>query len=184
MGTDDESGWNEILIGGWSSEVCAAVSDHVEQATVGMRGLLIRTVAAPDEARYAWTEQLHQLVLAAILAHTGADLETLGSQAAWACYDEVWNELAARWSDGGDLPIVPPHAELLVLDLLGRIPPSAVMFAAAETTDQGMIRPLLVHGRMRLDVEGLRLYGARSADRLSPDDRSIVEELIAVIVRP
>jgi hypothetical protein len=157
---DDGTGWNEVLVGGWSDAVRRAVVRRVERLAVGWRGPLVRTLADEDGVDGAWTETLHRTVLHAIAEETGADLDELGSQAAWACYDEVWAALAERWGDGGELAVVPLGAEPLVSSLIAGLPPEAAAAAGADvrgTTPD----PLWVRGRLRVDVEGLRDLLAR-----------------------
>lgn len=152
---DDGTGWNEVLVGGWSEEVRLAVVRRVEELTVGWRGPLVRTLADEEGVDGTWTETLHRTVLHAITAETGADLDELGSQAAWACYDEVWAALAERWGDGGGLRVVPLGVEPLVSSLIAGLPPEAAAAAGADLRG-GTPDPLWVHGRLRVDVEGLR----------------------------
>jgi hypothetical protein len=102
---DDGTGWNEVLVAGWSPAVRTAVVARVEVLTASHRGVLVRALRDPEDARSAWTEAAHRAVLAAIRDETGADLEELGSQAAWECYEQVWDALVARWRDGGSLAV-------------------------------------------------------------------------------
>jgi hypothetical protein len=174
---DDGTGWNEVLVGGWTAEVRDAVVARIERATVGRRGRLVRTLAAPEQVPAAWVEQLHVLILGAIAAETGADLDALGSQAAWACYDDVWSELAARWADGGSLRRVPLGAEPPVVRLLQHLPADAAEYAGADVT-RAVPDPLWVGGRLRVDVEGLFAYLATHEGELSVRQRRGIDLLI------
>lgn len=154
MVTDDETGWTAILLDSWGPLVRDAVVERVERATVGRRGMLVRTVAAPDDARYAWTEQLHREILAAIREEVGADLEEMGSQAAWACYDEVWERLTRRWADGERLGTVRSGEETRARRLVAQLVPRAAEAAGADVSTVPA-EPLEVGGRVRVDREGL-----------------------------
>ncbi len=140
---------------GWSDEVRSAVVDLVGELTVGWRGPLVRTLAAEVGADRGWTETLHRLVLDAIGQVTGADLDELGSQAAWACYEDVWHALQRAWGDGGELATVPLGQEPAVTRLLGELPPRIAAAAGADVRGPAA-DPLWVAGRLRLDAEGLR----------------------------
>lgn len=153
---DDGTGWNEVLVGGWTEEVRDDVVRRVEQRTVGWRGPLIRCLADPETAPAAWTEMLHQVVIAAIAEETGADLDELGSHAAWACYEEVWQQLVEEWGDGGALATVPLGQEPAVVSLLSGLPPMAAEAAGADVSG-AVPDPLWIAGRLRVDVDGLRL---------------------------
>lgn len=152
---DDETGWNEILVDGWGPLVRAAVVDRVEDAFERARGVLAVTVVDPDHAPRADVERVHEAVLDAIEAETGAQLEELGSQAAWATYDDVWGELARRWDTGRDLETVQPQHHAEVIGLLAGLPPSAVEQAGAARSADGAVRLPVLDGRPRVDVEGL-----------------------------
>jgi hypothetical protein len=151
---DDDAGWDAILVDGWGPLVRHAVVERVERATVGARGTLVRTLADPEHARFAWTEWLHECVVDAIRYETGADLDRLGSQAAWACYEDSWDALACRWRDGGSTVVVRPGAERRVRRLLAEAP---AWLAERAGADIGALppEPLVVGGRVRLDVEGV-----------------------------
>lgn len=178
MFTDDETGWNAVLLETWSPRVCAAVVARVERATVGRRGTLVRTLADPEEARFAWTEQLHERVLAAIRDEVGADLEALGSQAAWACYDEVWAGLASRWADGGGLARVPAAAEVRVRRLVAGLSLAGAEAAGADVSEVPPV-PLELGGAVLVDVEGLSAHLARTpVDRR---ERAIVEAILSSV---
>lgn len=172
---DDDTGWDAILVEGWGPLVRHAVVERVERATVGARGTLVRAVADPDHARFAWTEWLHEQVVAAIRVETGADLDRLGSQAAWACYEESWELLAGRWSGGGTMGVVTPGAERRVRLLLAAAP---VWLAERAGADIAAIppEPLVLDGSTRIDVEGIAdCLGRADLDRRA---RSIAIALI------
>lgn len=153
---DDGTGWNEVLVGAWTDAVRTAVVRRVERMTIGWRGPLVRTLRDPEGAPAPWTEALHRAVVAAIAEETGADLDELGSHAAWACYEEVWQELAGRWEAGGDLATVPLGQEPPVVALIAGLAPVAAEAAGADV--RGPVPdPLWVAGRLRVDVDGLRL---------------------------
>jgi hypothetical protein len=152
---DDGTGWHEVLVGGWTDEVRDAVVRRVEALTVGWRGPLIRVLTDPEGAPGEWTEALHRTVIAGIAAETGADLDELGSHAAWACYEEVWQGLAARWQDGGDLHTVPLGREPLLVAAIVALPAPAAASLGADV--RGPVPdPLWVSGRLRVDVTGAR----------------------------
>lgn len=175
---DDESGWEQVLLGMWSARVRSAVVDRIERATVGRRGLLVRTLGRPDRARFAWTEELHELVLRSIREETGADLDELGSQAAWACYDEVWNVLAQRWATGERLARIHPDDEPAAEVLLRQLPVRVAACAGADTGTHP-VEALRLDGRMLLDVEGLLAVIARDDGALTTLDRRRIDALIA-----
>lgn len=158
---DDSSGWNEILLGLWSPQVRDAVVERIEGAAVGRHGWLVRVFADPEGTREALTETVHAVVLAAIRDETGADLDALGSQAAWECYEQVWGELGRRWADGGSLAVVPLGAELAVVEDLRQLPEEVAVAAGAEVDEHG-VQPLWLRGRLRLDVQGLRAHLERA----------------------
>ncbi len=180
MATDDDTGWTAILLDSWGPLVRDAVVAKVEAATVGHRGPLVRTLHAPDDARYVHEQQLHELVLLAIRAETGADLEELGSQAAWACYDDVWMALADRWADGGSLAYVPDHEAVRAARLLAKLSSAGAEAAAADIAHVPA-RFLELDGRARVDVEGLWAHVAgNDVDRR---ERAVVEELVTLAQR-
>lgn len=154
---DDSSGWNQILLELWSVQVRDAVVARIERAAVGRHGWLARVFADPDGTREALTETVHAVVLAAIRDETGADLDALGSQAAWECYEQVWRELERRWVDGGPLAIVPLGDELVVIEELGQLPEEVAVAAGAEVDERG-VHPLWLRGRLRVDEQGLRAH--------------------------
>jgi hypothetical protein len=178
---DDGTGWHEVLVGGWNDEVRRAVVACVERLTVGWRGPLVRTLADEDGVDGDWTEALHRTVLHAITVETGADLDELGSHAAWACYEEVWDALTRRWGEGGDLAVVPLGREPLVTSLIAGLPPGAAAAAGADVRG-ATPDPLWVAGRLRVDVEGLRDLLARGG--LDPATELRVETLLGHISDP
>jgi hypothetical protein len=151
---DDETGWDEVLTGLWGPGVRDAVITRVEEATVGARCLLVCTLGEVDGPREGWVEQLHGLVLDAIREETGADLDDLGSQAAWATYEDVWETLERRWRDGGDLAVVPLRREVAATACLRQL---TLVTAQAAGMDVGTDppEPLWIAGRLRIDLEGL-----------------------------
>ncbi|MFP4149421.1 MAG: hypothetical protein ACLFV0_08020 [Nitriliruptoraceae bacterium] len=174
---DDTTGWDEILRRTWSQRVRDLVVARIEEATIARRGWLVRVLTQPESVRPALTETVHAVVLAAIRDETGADLDELGSQAAWECYEEVWDELAARWADGGPLPAVPLGREVVVVRALRRLPIEAAVAAGADVTDAGL-EPLWIRGRLRLDVEGLRAYVALDGGRVPAAVAADIEVLL------
>lgn len=176
---DDDTGWNEVLVGGWNRAVRRNVVGRVERMTVGWRGPLVRTLAGREEVPTLWTEALHRAVLHAIEAETGADLDVLGSHAAWGCYEEVWDALARRWADGGDLPTVPLGGEPRVVALIAGSPPVVAEAAGADVSGPEPV-PLWLGGRLRVDVEGLREVLATDVP-MSPADRLRAETLIEAV---
>jgi hypothetical protein len=177
---DDTTGWDEVLRGSWSDRVRDLVVARIEQATVARRGWLVRVVADPDRVRPELTETVHAVVLAAIRDETGADLEELGSQAAWECYEEVWRELTHRWARGGPLAEVPLGREVEVVRVLHRLPVEAAVAAGADVTRAG-IEPLWLAGRLRLDVEGLLAYRALDGGRLPNEVAADLRLLLAAV---
>jgi hypothetical protein len=180
---DDGTGWNELLVGGWTAEVRDAVVARVESASIGHRGRLVRILADPEAVPAAWVEELHRLVLAAIAVETGADLDALGSQAAWACYDHVWAELVARWADGGALQPVPLGGEPAVVRLLRNLPADVAAAAGAEGTGTTP-DPLWLGGRLLVDVEGLWAYLATCEGAPSVRTRRAIDLLIERTTTP
>ena len=176
---DDDSGWNEILVGGWTEEIRDRAVRRVEDLTVAWRAPLVRTLRDPHGVPPAWTESLHRAVLLAIQEITGADLDLLGSHAAWACYEEVWDALAEVWKDGGDLPRVPLRAEPRAVALLAQAPPHVAEAAGADARVVPAA-PLWIGGRLHLDVEGLRSL-QRGPQPLSGADDLRVEALLGTL---
>lgn len=162
---DDETGWNDVLVDGWGPLVREAVCERVEASFAASRGLLALTVSAPDDAPAAATERVHEAVVAAIARETGADLDLLGSQAAWATYDDVWAELGRRATDDDRYEAVPPAAVQQVVSLLQQLPPAAVELAGALHDDGGRVVLLRRDEESLLDVDGLFRW-------LATDDRA------------
>jgi hypothetical protein len=175
---DDESGWNQILLELWSPAVRDAVVDRIDRAAVGRHGWLVRVFADPDHVREALTEIVHAVVLAAIRDETGADLDGLGSQAAWECYEQVWTELGRRWADGGSLAVVALGAETAVVSALSRLPEEAAVAAGAEVDAHG-VQPLWLHGRLRVDGRGLRAYLKLDGGRAPTDVAAAIDQILA-----
>ena len=175
---DDETGWHELLVGVWSPRVRDAVVAHVERATVGARCLLVHTLHDPDQARPGWIEQLHGLVIEGIFAETGAHLDELGSQAAWEAYEEVWEALAARWSNGGGCATVPLRREPDAVALLARLTPLGAQ-AAGMDVGSDPPEPLWVAGRLRVDAEGLAAY--RGLAGVDEEQRRVAASLLALL---
>lgn len=174
---DDDSGWNQVLLELWNPAVCRAVVERIETAARGRHGWLVRVFSDPDRVRGELTETVHALVIAAIRDETGANLDELGSQAAWHCYEQVWICLSTRWADGGELAVVPLTAEPSVVDALAQLPPEAAVAAGADVDVDG-IQPLWLHGRLRIDVQGLRTYlaldGGQAPDPIAATIRHIL----------
>jgi hypothetical protein len=179
-GVDDDTGWNEVLTGVWSPRVRDAVVARVEAATVGARCLLVCTLREEDCQREGWVEQLHQLVVEAIRAETGADLDALGSQAAWASYEEVWDALAARWRSGGGMATVPLRREVDATACLKQLRGVA---AQAAGMDVGVDppEPLWLAGRLRVDADGLLAVVADG--RLDGAELLAAQRLLALLER-
>ncbi len=179
---DDTSGWDGVLRELWSAEVRDAVVARIEGATVGRRGWLVRVFATPEQVRGALTETVHAVVLAAIRDETGADLDELGSQAAWECYEQVWDELAGRWHDGGELPAVPLGREPEVVRALAGLPPEAAVYAGADLV-AGAVQPLWLAGRLHVDVDGLRAYLALDGGRVPAEVGADIATVLAAVGR-
>lgn len=154
---DDETGWHEVLLRAWTPGVRDAVVARIEAATVGRRGWFVRVLAGEADERPGWTETVHALIVAAIRDETGADLDELGSQAAWEAYEQVWDRLVARWGDGGGLAVVPLGAEPEVVEALVGLPGEAAAALGADVTGPRP-QPLWLAGRLRVDLEGLAAY--------------------------
>lgn len=151
---DDDSGWDAILVEGWGELVRAAVCDRVDDLLATARGVLALAATTPEDAPADAVERVHAAIVAAIATETGADLDLLGSQAAWATYDDVWAELGRRWQDTPGLEPVPRDVELEVAVLLAGLPRDAIEHAGA-VVDATDVRLLRVGGEARLDVEQL-----------------------------
>lgn len=178
---DDETGWSLILTDGWGPLVLDAVVRRIEHDALGERAQLVRAVLDPDDAPATDVEAVHALILGAIEVETGADLEELGSQAAWACYEQTWVELARRWSGGGRMVTIGPEHTATVHALVARLP---VRVAAAAGADTSVIPavPLLIDGVLHLDAEGLFRWLATASD-VADDVRADVDHLLALARR-
>jgi hypothetical protein len=174
---DDDTGWNDLLVGVWSPRVRDAAVEHVERATVGARCLLLHTLRDPDRARPGWVEQLHGLVLEAIRHETGADLDELGSQAAWAAYEQVWDALAERWTDPSCLAAVPLRREPHALSLLRRLSPTGAQAAGMDVGSEPP-QPCWMGGRLHVDLEGLAAY--RATPEVAAAEQIVVDELLTL----
>lgn len=179
--TDDDTGWTEILLDQWSEELRDRIVASVESRAVGLKGVLIRALREEtDHAGHGFAvEQVHAAILDAIRQEVGADLDHLGSQAAWACYEEVWDELRDRWGDGGDLAPVSPARESRVLQLLHGLTTNGAQWAGADVGTHP-VEPLRVGGVVRIDVAGLFAYLAID-EHVSDVERLVVEELVTAV---
>jgi hypothetical protein len=175
---DDDTGWNDVLVGVWSPRVRDAAVEHVERATVGARCLLLHTLRDPDRARPGWVEQLHGLVLDAIRHETGADLDELGSQAAWAAYEQVWDTLTQRWTAPSCFGVVPLRREPQALSLLGRLSVTGAQAAGMDVGSEPP-EPFWMQGRLHVDTEGLTAY--RATAEVAPAEQIVVGELLALV---
>lgn len=177
---DDDTGWTRWFLGVWSPAVRQAVVARLDEATAGHRGWLVRALLTPEHAAAAWTETAHALVLAAIRDETGADLDAMGSQAAWEAYEEVWGALRAAWSDGGPFVPVRLGSEPTVTRLLQGLPREAAAYLGADVT-QEPADPLWLGGRLRIDRDGLEAYrrldGGRLPSAVARDLRAIAATL-------
>jgi hypothetical protein len=173
---DDETGWNDVLLGMWTERVRDAVVARIERATVGRRGWLVRALADPDGCRPEYTETVHALVVAAIRDETGADLDALGSQAAWESYEQVWEALRERWSDGGTLGVVRLGSEPAIARAIAGLPEEAAAHLAADVSGP-VPDPLWLGGRLRVDLDGLAAYRRLDAGRLPHEVASSLGEI-------
>lgn len=180
---DDGSGWHELLLAVWDDDVRDAVVDRLERTCTGRLGWFAQVFAAPDAASEAVTETVHALVLAAIRDETGANLDQLGSQAAWDCYEAVWAELADRWRDGGTLRTVTLGAEPQVVRDLLNLPPEAAAAAGADVSDERP-RPLWLRGRLRIDADGLRGYLQIDGGVVPVDVHRAIVRILATLEEP
>lgn len=179
---DDESGWNEVLLEVWSEDLRDQVVARIESIAVGRHGWLVRVFSDPEGVAGGLTETVHAIVLAAIRDETGADLEELGSQAAWECYEQVWDRLAVRWADGGELAIVPLGAEPDVVRLIQLLPTEGAVAAGADISgDQP--DPLWLRGRLRVDLAGLRAYLQLDGGRAPADVHATVTGILDRVAR-
>lgn len=180
MAFDDDSGWTEILVDGWGPLVRAAVVDRVERAMVGRRGVLVRALVeeAASAGHAACVEEVHERIVRAVRDETGADLDELGSQAAWACYDEVWGQLQERWASGGRTVAVAPAVDARVVELLQALSPAAAQHAGA---DVGTVpcTPMRVGGVLHVDVDGL--FAHLATGEVSPAERTLVDRLVLLV---
>lgn len=180
MAFDDDSGWTEVLVDGWGPLVRAAVVDRVERAMVGRRGVLVRALLeeSASAGHAACVEEVHERIVRAVREETGADLDELGSQAAWACYDEVWGQLQRRWATGGCTVVVARHVEARVVALVQAMSPTAAQHAGA---DVGTIpcTPMRVRGRVRVDVDGL--FAHLATGDVVPADRSRIDQVVLLV---
>lgn len=185
MAFDDDSGWTAILVDGWGPLVRAAVTERVERGLVGRRGILVRalTEEAASVTHAACVEEVHARIVRGILDETGADLDELGSQAAWACYDEVWGQLQQRWSGGGRTQPVAAGVEDEVVLLLRALSPTAAQHAGADVGSVPF-RPLRFGGRVHVDLEGLFAYLARDTGEVTDRDRTLVDRLVLLVRGP
>jgi hypothetical protein len=180
---DDTSGWHGVLLELWSDALCDRVVARIEQVTVGRRGWLVRVFADPEGVRGEFTETVHAVILAAIRDETGADLDELGSQAAWECYEQVWDGLGRRWADGGELATVPLGQEPDVVRRLASLPAEAAAHAGADVS-AGTSDPLWLAGRLRVDADGLRHYLGLDGGRVPVDVHADVTAILAVVDAP
>ena len=185
MAFDDDSGWTEILVDAWGPLVRAAVVDRVERGLVGRRGVLVRalTEEVASSGHAACVEEVHARVVEAIREETGADLDELGSQAAWACYDEVWGQLQARWAAGGTTVVVAPAHEDEVVLLVRSLTPEAARHAGADV-GAAPWDPMRHGGRVHVDLEGLFAYLARDTGEVSASERTLVDRLVQLLRGP
>jgi hypothetical protein len=179
VGVDDDSGWHDVLLGVWAQPVCDAVVDRIERSTIGRRGWLVRALADPERCAPEWTETVHALIVAAIRDETGADLDELGSQAAWECYEQVWDALTLRWADGGDLEVAAVGTEPEISRLIQALPVEAAAHAGADVTG-AVPDPLWLGGRLHVDAAGLEGYLALDGGRAPAGVHSTIS---AILVR-
>lgn len=180
---DDDTGWDEILVQGWGPLVRGAVVERVEAAMVGRRGVLLRalTEETASAGQAACVEEVHDRVLDAIRAETGADLDHLGSQAAWACYDEVWGALQQRWTAGGGGLVAVPIAHADEVAMLVRSLPAAGAQHAGADIGSLPWQLLRVGGRAVIDVQGLFAWVARDRGEMDPGARVLVDRLVSLV---
>ncbi|MFT5223624.1 MAG: hypothetical protein ACI867_001946, partial [Glaciecola sp.] len=158
---DDDSGWSLILTEGWGPLVLDAVARRVEAAALGERSILHRAVTDPERAAAHDVERVHDLILTAIKIETGANLEELGSQAAWACYEQTWDHLTQRWLAGGRLVTIGPEHTATVHAIVERLPVVVAAAAGADTSGIPAV-PIMIDGVLHLDAEGLFAWIATS----------------------
>ncbi len=177
---DDDSGWHRLLLEVWSEELRDTVVERLEEAAVGRWAWFARVYARPDDAPAPVTEAVHALILAGIRDETGADLDELGSQAAWECYTQVWDALSHRWADGGRLASVRLGEEAAVIEALGQLPPAVAMASGAAVHGEA-IDPLWLRGRLRIDEPGLR---RALAEPLPPEARAAGRRVLDHLEEP
>ncbi len=180
---DDGSGWHGVLLELWSTEVRDAVVRRLEDAAVGRHGWFVQVFSDPDQADGGLTETVHALVLAAIRDETGADLESLGSQAAWDCYEQVWDRLAERWADGGRLSRVRLGEEPAVVRALHDLPVEAAVCAGADVRG-ARPEPLWLRGRLCIDERGLRHYLGLDGGVTPAPARAAADHILAALDPP
>lgn len=180
---DDESGWHEILVDGWGPHVREAVCDEVERTFRASRGVLAATVSAPDDAPAHLVERVHGAVLAGIALETGADLDALGSQAAWATYDDVWAELGRRAEELEHFEQVHGASPAALRQLLAALPPAVAEAAGAYHRDDGSIALCARDGHVVLDVEGVHRWLATD-DTADAAVRQRARDLVELARRP
>lgn len=178
---DDESGWHQVLVEGWDELVRAAVCDRLDDAFATARGVLALAVTDPDGAPADAVERVHDGVVVAIAAETGANLDELGSQAAWATYDDTWAELGRRWSDGGPMEPVAARHEPELVRLLAGLPREAIEHAGA-VVDAATVRLVRTEDGPVLDVDGLFRWLATD-DEASATSRSRARQAAEVARR-
>ena len=177
---DDDTAWTEILVDGWGPLVRSAVADRVEEDFAAERGTLAAAVLDPDDAPAEAVEAVHGRIVAAIGVETGADLDELGSQAAWATYEDTWAELARRLrSLPGMRPLTDAQLEP-VRRILASLPADAALAAGAaagtrEPARRGDDR------RPAVDVPGLYRWLA-TEEGAGEADRDRVRALLGIVV--
>lgn len=183
-GVDDHTEWTRILVEGWGPLVLGAVVQRVEGAMVGRRGVLVRALGEerrPSPGHAACVEEVHERILEAIRVETGADLDALGSQAAWATYDQVWGRLQQDW---GRVPTalhpVPPVTAGEVVALVRSLTPAAATRAGA---DVGVVPYDLLRraGTLWVDLEGLFAHLAHDTGEVSDEERQLVRRIVALV---
>lgn len=177
---DDETGWDQILVESWGPLVLGAVVGRVQEAFATRLGILVATATDPDDAPADWVEDVHGAIVAGIRTETGADIEDLGSQTAWATYDDVWAALGRQAGRVQALVAVPEHRVGQVWALLAELPPDAVRHAGAVPQESGQPAPLVVDGRTRVHIDGVFRWLATD-DTAPSHHRALARALIAVV---
>ncbi|MEE8602983.1 hypothetical protein [Euzebya tangerina] len=177
---DDSSGWHEILVDGWGELVREAVIDRVRADFAFRVGILAAAVVTPDDAEAEWVEAVHRSVVDGIRIETGADIEELGSQAAWAPYEEVWQFIEARLGADASFESVPEYRVGQVLALLAELPPRAVLHAGGIPWPEEAPAALVLDGRTRVHVDGLFRWLA-TEDEATGEHRVLARALIALV---